>query len=325
MWSKTTGTVPTEQTNNEIKKEIGKESSTNNNDDDNNKEVSRRLVSIRAIRLDGGNRMDGINTNEDENDDSIITTKIVHFQRHGQGWHNLLGDILRDAGITPSVYSSDKSTNPWLRPETVDSPLTETGKEQCKVQSSYVASSTSPVINPQLIVVSPLLRTIQTAKITFAAFDGSTTSSADDGTNEKKSIPWIAHEGCREELGVLVCNKRRPVSEIKREYPELLFWNEPEDDEDTLWKSNIRESTEERSDRIYDFLTNFVMNRTEGEIAVIGHSAWLYTMCNSVIDCINDKDDENLVSWFQTSEIRSMKLIFSSTPTNTNTEEEEEA
>lgn len=220
--------------------------------------------------------------------DDDVVTKILHFQRHGQGYHNLLGDILRDAGVKPSVDSLDVTINPWLRPEIVDSPLTETGKEQCEEQRNLAS-----MLNPELVVVSPLLRTIQTARISFSDF------------YQKPNVPWIAHEGCREELGLLVCNKRRPLSQITRDFPDLQFCEMTE--EDSLWDSTQRESNQSKSNRIYDFLVDFIANRPESEIAVIGHSAWLFHMCNAVIDCGNNED---LTSWFLTSEIRSMKLAF---------------
>ena len=99
------------------------------------------------------------NSNADGN---VIATKIVHFQRHGQGYHNLLGDVLRDAGIKPDIFSSDPSINPWVRPEIVDSPLTELGKRQCIGQQKIAR-----LLKPQVMIVSPLLRAIQTSKLSF--------------------------------------------------------------------------------------------------------------------------------------------------------------
>jgi broad specificity phosphatase PhoE len=149
------------------------------------------------------------------------------------------------------------------------------------------------ILNPELVVVSPLLRAVQTAKLSFSDF------------YQNPKIPWIAHEGCREELGVLVCNKRRPLSQIMEDFPDLQFWEMTE--EDSLWDPTQRESNESKSGRIYEFLVEFIANRPESEIAVIGHSAWLFHMCNAVVDC---GDDEGLTSWFLTSEIRSMRLTF---------------
>mmetsp|Transcript_38381 Transcript_38381/g.80364 ORF Transcript_38381/g.80364 Transcript_38381/m.80364 type:complete len:326 (+) Transcript_38381:26-1003(+) len=223
-----------------------------------------------------------------ETDDSnVVATKIVHFQRHGQGYHNLLGDVLRDVGVRPDIHSSDASINPWLRSEIVDSPLTALGKQQCEGQRS-VAS----LLKPDVVIVSPLLRAIETAKLSFADYDG--------------EVPWLAHEGCREELGWLVCNKRRKLSEIKANFPDIEF---PPNmtEEDTLWDPSGFESETHKGNRVYDFLVNFLAERPEHNIAVVCHSAWLSHMCNDVLDC---GGDPNMTSWFDVSEIRSMKLTF---------------
>jgi broad specificity phosphatase PhoE len=244
-------------------------------------------VQITATRL--GSTTTSANDNDESSPNTI--TKIIHFQRHGQGYHNLLGEILRDAGVKLDIDSRDPKINPWIRPEIVDSPLTELGKEQCHDRRPEAA-----LLNPQLVVVSPLLRAIQTAKISF-------------GDHDRSEIPWVAHEGCREELGVLVCNQRRPLSQIQADYPELQFHGDISE-EDTLWDPQQRESGTSKSDRIYQFLVDFVAQRPEQELAVVGHSAWLFHMCNAIVDCGEDTD---LTSWFLTSEIRSMRLSFTTT------------
>ncbi len=250
-------------------------------------DVTARKIRIIAKRVDPLNDKESIQECVDGGE--VIATKLVHFQRHGQGYHNLLGDVLREAGFRPSVDSKDPAINPWLRPEIVDSPLTETGKDECRQQCA-----TSSLLSPELVVVSPLLRAIQTAQISFQHVYG------------LPHVPWVAHEGCREELGVLVCNKRRPLSHIQHDYPNLEFVGDIEE-EDTLWHPTERESNISKSDRIYDFLVNFLAQRPEAEIAVVGHSATLFHMCNVVVDC---GDDLDLSSWFLTSEIRSMRLTF---------------
>jgi broad specificity phosphatase PhoE len=246
-------------------------------------------VQITATRL--GSTTTSANDNDDDDSSLNTITKIIHFQRHGQGYHNLLGEILRDAGVKLDIDSRDPKINPWIRPEIVDSPLTELGKGQCHDRRPEAA-----LLNPQLVVVSPLLRAIQTAKISF-------------GDHDRSEIPWVAHEGCREELGVLVCNQRRPLSQIQADYPELQFHGDISE-EDTLWDPQQRESGTSKSDRIYQFLVDFVAQRPEQELAVVGHSAWLFHMCNAIVDCGEDTD---LTSWFLTSEIRSMRLSFTTT------------
>ena len=251
--------------------------------------LRQQPIRITAERVDASSSLDNGITSM-HSDDGTTRSKIVHFQRHGQGYHNLLGDILRDAGVNPDIDSKDPSINPWIRPEIVDAPLTETGKWQCEQQRS-VASN----LNLELVVVSPLARTIQTAKLSFVDYYGS------------PLIPWIAHEACREEMGVLTCNKRRPLSQIMAEFPDLQY-NEMTE-QDTLWNAASRESHLSKSERIYDFLVNFIAQREEFNIAVVTHSAWLFHTLNAVVDCGNDLC---LASWFLTGEIRSVKLTFSS-------------
>jgi broad specificity phosphatase PhoE len=274
----------------------------------------KRPVTIKAqgVVLEGGGGAAVVNSeppqsplNNSNNNNKKVITKIIHFQRHGQGYHNLLSDVLKDAGVKADVHSDDPKVNPWLRPELVDSPLTETGKEQCAARRPQAS-----LLTPQVIIVSPLLRALQTAKISFADFD-------DNNNNNNNNIPWIAHEGCREDLGVLVCNQRRKKSAIQAEFPTIQFSADmPE--EDTLWHPTKRESSLELSNRIYNFLVHFIAEeRPETELAVICHSFWLFNMC-TVIEFNDDKkgNDYDLEKWFLTSEIRSLQLTFTYENTN---------
>lgn len=226
----------------------------------------------------------------DINDDP--DTKIVHFQRHGQGYHNLVFAVLNEAGAPVlDVYDTDPKKNPFVRPEMVDAPLTELGREQCKAQRPNAAA-----LRPEVVIVSPLHRALQTAQISFTDFRG--------------KIPFIAHEALREELGLLVCNKRRPLSETMEDYPSIDFsiMAKTAPDEDIMWDPNNRENPQKQARRIYGFLADFLRLRPEKELAIVGHSAWLFGMCHVVLDCGQDDD---LRAWFGTSEIRSMKLKFS--------------
>lgn len=238
-------------------------------------------VQIKAKRVDDHSAGDSINS------------KIIHFQRHGQGYHNLLYRVLEqnDRKVT-DIYSSDPVTNPFVRPEIVDCPLTELGRSQCLEQRQSTVVELS--LKPELVIVSPLHRAVQTAQITF------------QDALDNVAIPFVAHEACREELGILTCNKRRPLSETQREFPKIDF-SLLDSEQDSLWNSNARESPLDQSKRIYDFLVDYVQHRPQKEIAIVGHSAWLFTMCNAVIDCGADAD---LTSWFGTAEIRSLQLTW---------------
>lgn len=224
------------------------------------------------------------------NDDAnTICTKVIHFQRHGQGYHNLICDMWREVGKPIDFDSTDPELNPVIRPEMVDPPLTELGRQQC----ISVREGCSR-LSPELVIVSPLLRCIQTAKLSFR-----------DHANTDKT-PWVSHEGCREELGLLIGNKRRPIREIIEDHPEIDF-GAIEHDEDDLWDAygDRRETLLEKSARAYDFL-QFVMERPESEIAICSHSAYLFTLLNAVMDI----EDEDLRSWFLTGEVRSLRVTY---------------
>ena len=223
-------------------------------------------------------------------DDETIGTKIIHFQRHGQGYHNLICDMWREAGRPIDFDSPDPELNPVTRKEMVDPPLTELGRRQC-----ISVREGCNKLSPEVIIVSPLLRCIQTAKLSFR------------GHADTAVTPWLSHEGCREELGLLTGNKRRPISEIRDDYPEIDF-GAIEHDEDELWDAygDRRETLLEKSDRIYDFLTSYVLQRPESEIAIVSHSAYLFTLLNAVMDI----DDEDLRSWFLTGEVRSLQVTY---------------
>ena len=215
--------------------------------------------------------------------------KILHFQRHGQGYHNLIYLMMAEHGSPVlDIYNTDPMLNPFVRSELADAPLTSLGREQC-LEKRQLANS----LNPELIVVSPLHRAVQTAQLTFADFIG--------------DVRFVAHDLCREELGLLVCNKRRPLSETTREFPHVDFSLTSGEEEDRLWQPDERESPLAKSKRIYSFLTDYIQHRPEKEIAVVGHSAYFFNMCNAVLDC---DDDDDIQKWFGTSEIRSLVLTF---------------
>ena len=150
------------------------------------------------------------------------------------------------------------------------------------------------MLKPELVVVSPLHRAVQTALISFA-------DHYHDG------VPFLAHEGCREQLGLLTCNKALPISQTMADFPQIDFGLVTAGEEDSLWKPHRREEPVDEANRAYEFLTEFLMKRQENELAVVCHSAWLFSVCNAVIDC---GEDESLESWFGTGEIRSLRVSF---------------
>ena len=267
----------------------------------------QRPIAIQAINIeenpstsDNANTNTNTNAKNNKNNDNVIT-KVIHFQRHGQGYHNLLGDVIRSTGQTFDIDDPNPDINPFVKPEIQDSPLTYQGRLEAEQRYDQATK-----LSPQLIIVSPLVRALQTASISFAYHINNDNDS--DSSENKATIPFIAHEGCREQLGFLTCNKALPLSQTKAEYPNVDFTHVSHDETDPLWEQyKTRELPLDEANRAYDFLTSFVMSREEDEIAIVCHSAWLFSVCNVVIDC---GGDESLESWFGTGEIRSLEVSF---------------
>lgn len=195
--------------------------------------------------------------------------KTLHLVRHGQGYHNVAGE--KDFGA-------------YMSYEYVDASLTPLGWQQVDNLRTHIwKTGIAPRI--ELVVTSPLMRTMQTAVGVFGGegyVDGDTCPPlmvAGAGNSNHAAItsancpPFIAIEWCREHLGVHPCDKRKSISEYQPIFPGIDF-SLVETNEDVLWKSDVREKEEEVAARGRTFL-NWLLTRKEKEIAVVSHSGFL--------------------------------------------------
>ena len=224
------------------------------------------------------------------NSKSVI--KTVHFVRHGQGFHNLMADLARTQGREWKQFAHDDVNNPYIMPEILDAPLTEKGRQQALLLQPVVQALKE---QPQLVVLSPNCRALQTGVIVF-----------DHLLMTEHNVPFVAHEMVREETGVHICDKRRPVQQQAREFPQVDFSLLFESNEDPLYREHTRETKAAVGERIYQFM-EWLSQRPEEHIAVASHSGWLLTVFNGVCECA----DSQLQDWFQTGELRSVLLEFS--------------
>ena len=63
----------------------------------------------------------------------VIARKVIHFQRHEQGYHNLIGDVYSELNLHIWIYSNDPWKNHFALTEIVDAPLTEKSRYECKL------------------------------------------------------------------------------------------------------------------------------------------------------------------------------------------------
>ncbi|THF95624.1 hypothetical protein TEA_015234 [Camellia sinensis var. sinensis] len=211
--------------------------------------------------------------------------------RHAQGIHNVDGD---------------KNYKAYMSPEYFDAQLTPLGWQQVDNLRKHVQSC-GLFKSIELVITSPLLRTMQTAVGVFGGegytdkIDALPLMVANAGNSDRPAIsslnspPIIAVELCREHL--------------------------IESDDDLLWKANIRETKEELAARGMEFM-NWLWTRKEKEIAIITHSGFLFHTLNAFGNDCHPLVKKEICKHFANCELRSMiivdKSMSGSDPSTTN-------
>lgn len=229
--------------------------------------------------------------------------KTIHLVRHAQGIHNVAGEKDHDAYMSEDYF---------------DAHLTPLGWQQADNLRKHVHSIGLPE-KVELVIVSPLLRTMQTAVGVFGGegysdgIDVSPLMVENAGNSTRPAIsslncpPFIAVELCREHIGVHPCDRRRSISEYKPLFPAIDF-SLIESDADVLWAPDVREKNEDVAARGMKFL-NWLWTRKEKEIAVFSHSGWLYhTLSPFGNDCHSSIKTE-ICTHFKNCELRSVVIV----------------
>ncbi|RWR74071.1 phosphoglycerate mutase-like protein 1 isoform X1 [Cinnamomum micranthum f. kanehirae] len=175
-----------------------------------------------------------------------------------------------------------------------------------------------------LVIVSPLLRTIQTAVGVFGGedyvdgVDVPPLMVANAGNSEHPAIsslncpPFLAVETCRERLGAHPCDKRRSITEYRPLFPAIDFslaiFMQIESDEDILWtaeKREVREEVAARGMRFFDWL----WTRKEKEIAIVTHSGFLFDTLEGFGNDCHPSVKKEISKVLANCELRSMVLV----------------
>lgn len=214
-------------------------------------------------------------------------TKKIHFIRHAEGQHNEANAAYGDD--TPVTYSTPGA---W---DYVDAYLTKRGIDQCVTARETLLNG----VSPQLVVVSPFTRTLQTAHIMFSG----------------QRIPFLVHDLCKERSGKYTCDKRRHKMEIIREFGPVYETTQDmidfesfgyTSDVDTSWHEE-REASEDVVSR-GTHMMQWLATRPEKEIAVVTHSSWLKHLFRAFGDQIAQKDKKVLHRLAGNAEVRSISL-----------------
>lgn len=177
----------------------------------------------------------------------------------------------------------DSSRCPYLSEEIRDARLTDQGMREA-------ADIKKTILKPvELVVVSPLMRTLQTATI---------------GLLPEQPTPFLAMELIREDMGMHICNMRSPKSQLLAAFPHVDF-SRIETELDVGYSMDTRETWNEMADRSYKFL-EWIAGRSEKELAVVCHAGILWTMFNDVLEI----DEPKVRTEFYTAEVRCLVLRF---------------
>ncbi|CAH0494130.1 unnamed protein product [Peronospora farinosa] len=191
-------------------------------------------------------------------DGTLRQIKVVYFLRHAEGTHN----------EAHGKYGSPRWEDEFARTDAfLDAPLTAFGIKdaQNKGPISVQAELEQGMLPIERVVVSPISRAIQTAQKFFA----------------KEQVPdelFTCIESCRETFDCHTCNKRRPLSELKQQFPDVDF-SSMKDEEDQLWSKTHRETTEEIQKRAREFLLEFFRTIPERYVVVVAHLSIIEAIC----------------------------------------------
>ncbi|KAE8666756.1 Phosphoglycerate mutase-like protein 2 [Hibiscus syriacus] len=198
----------------------------------------------------------------------------LHLVRHAQGVHNVAGEKDHVAYSSEEYFDAHLTPLGWQQADNLRKHVHETGLSK-KVD---------------LVIVSPLLRTMQTA---VGVFGG---EEYKDGINVPplmESIHVIEEEASRS---------------IDISFLQLIFLWQIESDYDVLWVADIRERNKDVAARGMKFL-NWLWTRKEKEIAIVTHCGFLYhTLSEFGRDCHPSVKTE-ICKHFANCELRSVVLV----------------
>ncbi|KAL9321335.1 hypothetical protein ACSQ67_013174 [Phaseolus vulgaris] len=243
--------------------------------------------------------------------------KTIHLVRHGQGIHNVEGDKDYDA---------------YMKSEYFDAHITPLGWQEVDNLRKHVCDS-GTMKRIDLVIVSPLLRncfrTLQTA---VGVFGGEGYTNRTDvvplmvenaGNSSRAAIsslncpPIVAVELCRERLisayvfscrGFIPATKEEASASIVLFFLQLIFHRQIDSNEDTWWKTDVRETEEELAARGLKFM-NWLGTRKEKEIAIVTHRSFLFHTLCAFGNYSHHLEKKKLSKPFANCELRSMVIV----------------
>ena len=186
-------------------------------------------------------------------------SKLLYCIRHGLAEHNV--NYVK-YGL-PTFYD----------PQFTDTSLVDTGFEQALA----LREGWKELQDIELVIVSPLKRTLQTATEIF----------------KDHPAPIIALECVREfPMGKHTCNKRSSKQLYENKYPHINF-DDLQTNLDEEWLSHREETMDELYNRVELFKT-FIAHRPETTIALVNHAGFIGQLKDQEIKYLVDGKTELL-------------------------------
>ena len=184
--------------------------------------------------------------------------KRLTLIRHAEGWHNKDGREMANY-YSDKLFTTDTYWDARLTPEGEKQAYLIAVKQQWRQQKGL----------PEVVVVSPLTRAIQTATI---GFPNTTTA------NGIKFVapPFVATSLARERIWIHSCDRRRPRHELEAEFPHVNFADVAHGD-DEMWDNKEDQPSADDSAACTArarALLEWLWARPEKDIAVVTH--WVF-------------------------------------------------
>ena len=182
-------------------------------------------------------------------------TKLLYCIRHGTALHNV-----NFWKMGRKAYTDFK-----------DTPLIDKGK----IEAIKLGTDWKDLFNVELVLVSPLSRTLDTAKYVFQNYD---------------DVPIIALDELMEHpQAEELCNQRFDKNELVNRYPNIDFSN-ISDNPKIYWSDKlVHEKELVNLDNRINIFKEFVRKRPEKTIAIVSHSSLLGHMMHNKIGDENNE------------------------------------
>jgi len=196
-------------------------------------------------------------------------TKLLFIGRHGEGVHNIANDKYgEEAWDKEWAHKTGDDEMTWGS----DPPLTETGINEARTigkvwQTGMEAKP--PIPFPSTFYCSPMQRPSQTLYYTFM----------ENGLLPEDTTIHV-REGLREKLDTRQPQKRRPLSELKKQFPSWQM-GEGMTEEDELWSADQMETDEEMAKRAGHVLDE-IFGKKENCVSITCHSNLIKGILNYI-------------------------------------------